>query len=43
MFVDKYSISLYFKSWLLNNDHENEHIQIYLPINEKSRLIFDLF
>ena len=37
--IDKYSISLYFKSWLLNNDHENEHIQLYLPTNGKGEQI----
>ncbi len=39
VFIDKYSISLYFKSWLINNDHENEHLQLYLPTIEKSWLI----
>ncbi|CAF1039224.1 unnamed protein product [Rotaria sp. Silwood1] len=33
---NKYSIGLYFKSWLLNDDHENEHLQLYLPTIEKT-------
>ncbi|CAF0799933.1 unnamed protein product [Rotaria sordida] len=36
---NKYSIGLYFKSWLLNNDHENEHLQLYLPPIEKTEYI----
>ncbi|CAF3548901.1 unnamed protein product [Rotaria sordida] len=39
IFTDKYSIGLYFKSWLLNNDHENEHLQLYLPPIEKTEYI----
>lgn len=35
-YLDKYSICLYFKTWLLNSDHENEHIQLYLPSIDQS-------
>ncbi|CAF0817203.1 unnamed protein product [Adineta steineri] len=37
--VNKYSIGLYFKSWLLNTDHEHEHIQLYIPTNERAEYI----
>ncbi len=37
LFIDKYSIGLYFKSWLQNNEHENEHIQLFLPTIDKSK------
>ncbi|CAF4172513.1 unnamed protein product [Rotaria sp. Silwood2] len=37
----KYSIGLYFKSWLLNNDHENEHLQLYIPPIETAEYIID--
>ncbi|CAF4074271.1 unnamed protein product, partial [Rotaria magnacalcarata] len=36
---NKYSIGLYLKSWLLNEDHENEHIQLYLPTIKKTEYI----
>ncbi|CAF2415893.1 unnamed protein product [Rotaria sp. Silwood2] len=38
---NKYSIGLYFKSWLLNNDHENEHLQLYIPPIETAEYIID--
>ncbi|CAF4139439.1 unnamed protein product [Rotaria socialis] len=36
---NKYSIGLYLKSWLLNEDRENEHIQLYLPTIKKTEYI----
>lgn len=37
--VDKYSIGLYFKSWLLDDDHEHdcEHVRVLFPTNVKGR------
>jgi hypothetical protein len=31
--IDKYSIGLYFKSWLLNDDNESEHLHLHIPTN----------
>ena len=34
---DKYSIGLYFKSWLMNNDGDAEHLQLFIPKKDKSK------
>lgn len=35
-YLDKYSICLYFNTWLLSNDHETEHLQLYVPNDDQS-------
>ena len=38
-FSDKYSIGLYFKSWLKNYDHDSEHLQLIISSIEKGGVL----
>ena len=39
--LDKYSVGLYFKSWLIQHDNGEEHVRLHLPTAKTGGLISD--